>query len=87
MKEDIIQKVLDKICLIKHEPEKCVKENFDSPLTGDIMQFSSHDLVYLLLELMDEFGIAFVKDDVENYKFNTVNDIVDIIYNKICKLS
>lgn len=52
------------------------KESSDLPLTGSQMGFDSRTLVRLLLELMNEFHIAYCRDDVSDYRFNTIRGIV-----------
>ena len=75
--------VINTLLKIKDTPEKYKEEYYSLPLTGSFFMFSSYDLVYLLLEFSEEFNIKFEKDDVENYKFNTIDDIIVILSKKL----
>lgn len=85
--DEVKDKVLEVFFKIKPYSDLLVEENFEKPLTGSDMNFNERDLVYLLLELMEKFEIRFEKEDVMDYKFNTVNDIIKIVYNKISDMS
>ncbi len=75
---DLIQ-IMNKI---NYAPELYVEENYDIPLTGDTMFWSEFDMIFLVMELIEKYGIRFQKEDFENYRFNNINNIIDIICNK-----
>ena len=52
-------------------------------LTGDKIKMIAPELVYLVLELQKSFKIKFESEDFENYKFNTVNSIVNIVEERV----
>lgn len=83
MSKEILQRVLERAKKVKNTLEWDVSDNYDTPLTGNVFRMSAIDMTYLFLELMDEFQIKFDAADVNDYGFNTVNNIVRIIENKL----
>lgn len=75
--EDAIKKVesvlTKKLKLSRIDPEKQLRE----------LGLDSLDIVELLLELEDEFGIKFTSDELKNFK--KVNDLYNAIRAKIKK--
>ena len=55
----------------------------DSPLTGDDIGLTDYQMVYMVLEIMQEFNIRFNADDFVYYKFATLDSVVDIVNTKL----
>lgn len=77
---------------IEERLKKCIKqvkdidiqeESYNLPLTGREFQFTPIELTYLLLEICKEFGIGFSAEDVEDYGFNSVDKILNLIEHKV----
>jgi len=83
MDKDILNRVISRIKRVKNTPALDVIENYNEPLTGNVFRMSAIEMTYILLELIDEFQIKFDAIDVNDYGFNTVNKIVNIIKNKL----
>ena len=83
IKQDIKNRTIQIARKIKNYPESYYSDNFTQALTGSVFKYKSQDLIYLFLELQNEFGIHFCEDDVVDYKFNTLSSIVQII-EKYC---
>ena len=81
-RQEITPKVVEILNRVSTQPENYTEENFSKPLTGALFGFSEYDMTFLVLELMEEFGITFVKEDFEDYRFNTINNILEIITSK-----
>jgi acyl carrier protein len=81
-RQEITYNIIEIMNKIRYQPEVYVEENFNITLTGDTIQWCELDLLYLVIELIEEFGVCFEKKDFENYRFNTINDIVNIICSK-----
>lgn len=81
MKE--MEKIKEIFIKISGKPELYIEEYFDSPLTGEIMNFSMQDMIYLLIEIEEAYEIHFSKNDVEAYQFNTLNNIFNIVRSKL----
>ena len=77
--EEIIKKVINIAETIKQFPENYYEDNFDKALTGAAFSYKPQEMVYLLLELQNEFGVHFSSSDVLNYQFNYLNSIVEMI--------
>ena len=57
--------------------------DYNEPLTGNFFYFSDIEMVYLLLEIQKHYKIRFIEEDVKNYKFNTILNITNCIYEKL----
>lgn len=78
----IVKTIVEKINTIKNKVV-CSAEDINEPLTGKKIGFGARDLVYLMLELMEEYNIGFEAHEVENYKFNTIEAISNTVLSKI----
>lgn len=83
MNKEILERVISHAKKIKDTSALDISDNYNEPLTGNVFRMSAIDMTYLLLELMDEFQIKFDAADVNDYGFNTINKIVNIIENKL----
>ncbi len=83
MNNEILERVKKCIRKVSSNPAIEKAENYDKPLTGRVLCISSIEMVYILLELTEEFQIKFDAADVADYGFNTINGIVSIIENKL----
>lgn len=57
--------------------------NWQKPLTGKDYRLSAVDLIYLLLELEEEFDIRILPDALGAYRFSTIEGICGIIQEHI----
>lgn len=58
---------------------------FDKHLLGMDIGLEARDLVYLYFDIEREFGIAIPEEDIAGGKFNTFNNIAEIIYDQLQK--
>lgn len=56
---------------------------FDEELLGDVICLKARDLLRLYFEVQKEFKIEVSEDDINHGKFNTLNNIVDIVYKEL----
>ena len=54
-------------------------KNWDTPLTGEPFYLSGIELMYLLFEIEKQFDIRIDSNDLDNYGFCSINNIVSII--------
>ena len=81
-RQEVTPKLIEIMNNINCQPKLYVEENYDFSLTGGVLQWSEYDLIFLVMELIEEFGITFDKADFENYRFNTINNVLDVICSK-----
>ena len=81
-REEIINRIVDVLLKVK-KSDKYQVEKFNLELTGCYFDFDECDMVYLTLELTNEFNVDFEESDFLNYNFNTINKIIDIICEKL----
>lgn len=81
-RQEVTPKLIEIMNNINCQPELYVEENYDFSLTGGVLQWSEYDLIFLVMELIEEFDITFDKADFENYRFNTINNVLDVICSK-----
>ena len=75
--EERVQKVFSERMNIN--PNLVVAENYNQPLTSYIFSFIANDLVYLLYEIEKEFKIEIDQSKLVDYRFNTIQGIIDIV--------
>ncbi len=86
--DEITSKVLDIIRRVKQDTSPSLKpENFSQPLTGKIFRMNARQLTYVALEVMYEFGIRLDPEDVLEYHFNTIHEIIQTVRHKKSELS
>ncbi|MBD7912794.1 hypothetical protein [Clostridium cibarium] len=78
--ENITEEIIKILNFVKPQKELYIEENFNTPLTGKML-FSSVDMVYVFLEIQKHFNIKLGAEDLENYKFNSINGIRDAVFN------
>lgn len=54
-------------------------------LLGKEFGFAARDLIYLFFDVEKEFGITIPEEDIVAGKFNTFNNILEIIHNQLQK--
>lgn len=59
--------------------------NINDNLLGNKFQLKPRDLIYLLYDVEKEFDITVSDDDIDNIKFNTINNIIYIINKALQK--
>ncbi|AGK99601.1 hypothetical protein [Clostridium pasteurianum] len=52
-------------------------------LLGNKLKFRARDLIYLIYYIEKEFNIDISINDIDNIKFNTINNIIYIINKKL----
>lgn len=73
------KKIIKLIAKIKPKIVIRGEEDLVCPLTGQYFDFSSVELTYLTLEIMDEFSIELEEEDLANYKFCTIKGICEVL--------
>ena len=56
-----------------------VEENYDVILTGRVFRLTAIELLYLFLEVEQEVGFPVNTELLEQYPFNSVNGIADLM--------
>lgn len=62
-------------------------ENNDINLLGKPNCMEPRDLVYLLLDLQDEYQICITEEDLKAQSFTTINNIASIVHRHVALLS
>ncbi|MBU3107436.1 acyl carrier protein [Clostridium gasigenes] len=57
--------------------------NINDSLFGEKFRLRARDLMYLLDAIEKEFDIIISEDDIDNIKFNTINNIINIINKEL----
>lgn len=86
MNLDICER-LKKIFLHRFQKDlnSCSEEILDNHLLGKEIQLAARDLLYVYFDVEKEFGITIPEDDIAADKFNTFNNIAEIICNQLQK--
>lgn len=83
MNNQIYNDIERTVCNIISRIKKCDYEYTDQTkklfLTHEYFKFSWIDLAYLFLEIQKIYELNFVEDDVLDYRFLTIENIVEII--------
>lgn len=58
-------------------------EYWDEPLTGPVFKLSSIEMTYLFFEIEKTLEIVINPQKLKNYRFNTINKIMDAIQSAI----
>ena len=78
-RSQITDKIISVINEVRHSSESISENEFDIPLIGEHFGLDYQELVFVFLELMEEFKIKFALEDVKDYGFNSINGIADSI--------
>jgi acyl carrier protein len=73
---DFENEIMETVKSVLSVRRKHVTIDIDTPLTGTELGVAADELVYIVLELMEKYHIAFDATDFENYGFNTVRGII-----------
>lgn len=84
-REQITNKIVTIVNKVRFNSQPIAEKDFDTPLIGKYFGIDDEDLVFIFLELMEEFKIKFTLNDVSDYKFNSINKIAETIENKSAK--
>ncbi|GEP64320.1 hypothetical protein CBE01nite_20880 [Clostridium beijerinckii] len=57
--------------------------NIDDNLLGSKFRLAARNLYYLLCDIEKEFDITISEEDIDNIKFNTINNIIKIINKEL----
>lgn len=71
-----VKKIIEDILSVYHNFDEI---DIDIPLTGLPLEIDPHEMVYIVLELMEKYNITFDINDFENYKFNTIRGIINAV--------
>ena len=71
-----ITEVVKKVLSFNHDLKEI---NSDAPLTGTPIFANSREIVYIVLKLMEKYKIEFDAKDFDNYKFNTISGITNVV--------
>lgn len=74
---EIMQKILYEVPLTRDVFDKGLR----SPLTGNYWNLGATQLIYLFCETENKFGIRFEPKHLINYRFNTIQKIIDHVVN------
>lgn len=74
--EDRVIDIVNKVLSLRHSYDSLYK---DAPLTGAPLYAEPGEMVYIVLELMETFQIVFDEEDFRDYRFNTVNGIINAV--------
>lgn len=79
-REECVNTITDVFRNVLNVPDNMLSEaNFDLPLTGEIFQLNSMNLVYLFFEIEKRLNIHIDGSKLLNYEFNTINGIIEVI--------
>ena len=79
----IRDRLIQILMLITGYKKDFIYNNIECSLTGNTFQLESYEMVYYLLKISEDYDISFCFEDVENYTFNTIASITDLISRKI----
>ena len=65
--------------------EKLKDESWDTAFTSNYFGLEGIDLVYLLFELEKKYHIRIEERYLDNYQFNSIRSVTNILYEIICK--
>lgn len=80
---EIKLQVSELVCAILNDKRLINAEYYDLPLTGKTIQCGDRELLYITLEIMMKYHVRLSASDVQNYRFNSISSISEIIYTKI----
>lgn len=84
-REQITNKIVTIVNKVRFNSQPIAEKDFATPLIGKYFGIDDEDLIFIFLELMEEFKIKFTLNDVSDYKFNSINKIAETIENKFAK--
>lgn len=63
------------------------EKNYHCELTGETFKLDGVSLCYLLFELENEYQIKIPEENLIDYQFNNINDVVEVVKSTIlsCK--
>lgn len=80
--EQIINRIIEIIEFVNKDVKINRQSDLDKQLTGYDIGLYGIDLVYIYLEICNEYGIVFESDEIEDYGFNTINGIAKNVQKK-----
>lgn len=76
---DRLEKIVHRI---KGEEVSFSPELLDKNLMGEDFKFNDIELVYLILETQNEFGISFSEEELTGDRLNTIRAIAEAVRSK-----
>lgn len=67
--KEIVQRILSV------QRDNIMNIDVDAALTGEVIDADAVELVYIVIEVMNEFNVKFDANDFENYSMNTIRGI------------
>ena len=83
MDKNIEKEIVNIIAKIKGINEEEIYQNYTQALTGKLFKLDAIDMTYFALEIMKKFNLRFEKKDFDDYKFNFISNVVNIVKDKI----
>jgi len=80
---DVKEKIINIFKKVRPDIDWDNEELHDLPLTGGRLKLEAYDIVFIMLEIIEEFKVKFDKNDVIDYRFNSVNKILNIVNSKL----
>ena len=71
--EDRVLSTIKRVLTINHD---CSSLNTQSSILHEPIAVDEVELVYIVMELMEEFGIRFDAEDFDNYAFDSIETII-----------
>ena len=81
--EEIINKVTDIAYMVRNNETIKDPANRDMNLMSQKAGFSPIDMCYIAVELMVYYKIRFSAEDINDYRFSTINSIADCVSRKL----
>lgn len=85
MKNSIEDKVLDAVKRVLSINHDCSTLDIHSSLLHEPLAIDEIELIYIVLELMEDFNIRFDAEDFDNYAFDSMETIVHCVEKHIEK--
>lgn len=78
---NLLFEIMRKILYYVPLTEETFQKGIDAPLTGDYWDFNAVQMVYLFCEVEKAFQIRIQPQKLNNYGFNTIRKINNLIVN------
>ena len=82
---DLEKKVLEIIRKVAESGHQKTEIRLDDHLLAPPLSLEPYELVYIVLELMEQFQITFSKDDFDEYGFGTPRGIIHAVERHLQK--
>lgn len=69
------EELLDIVKMVRGSIPEQYEKVWDQPLTGKIWDLDAVDLVYIIMEIMERYGVRFEAEEFAEYKLNSLSGI------------